>query len=247
MKILRSLSCALFLLPIIATALPVSTTAEDLRAPLTKWSAVDPELAAALAHVGNPIVGKQTYALCISCHGPTGAGIPNGTYPQLAGQHAQVLIKQMADIRKGVRDIPVMYPYAVQLKYAQDLADVASYLEGLCSPVNHGRYEGADANKQIAVGKILYTQHCTQCHGANGEGNKLLFTPVIAGQHYKYLLRQMTEIRDEVRRNSNPDMVKVIKPFTNDQLVAISAYQASLTMRGTMCSKRGPVPPDSKE
>jgi cytochrome c553 len=27
---------------------------------------------------------------------------------------------------------------------------------------------------------------------------------VIAGQHYKYLLRQMTEIRDGHRRNANP-------------------------------------------
>ena len=39
---------------------------------------------------------------------------------------------------------------------------------------------------------------------------------MIAGQHYKYLLRQMTEIRDGKRRNANPDMVKVIKPYTND-------------------------------
>jgi hypothetical protein len=58
---------------------------------------------------------------------------------------------------------------------------------------------------------------------------------VLAGQHYKYLLRQMTEIRDGHRRNANPDMVKVIKPYTNEQLVAISAYQASLSMPGSMC------------
>jgi len=62
---------------------------------------------------------------------------------------------------------------------------------------------------------------------------------VIAGQHYKYLLRQMTEIRDGHRRNANPDMVKVIKPYTNDQLVAISAYQASLSMPGAMCKPKG--------
>jgi hypothetical protein len=30
-------------------------------------------------------------------------------------------------------------------------------------------------------------------------------------------------------------MVKVIKPYTNEQLVAISAYQASLSMPGSMC------------
>ena len=247
MNTIKSLACALALLPAIIAAGPGASKAEGLGTAQYKWALMESEFAAALAHVGNPIVGKQTYELCISCHEASGAGSSNGAYPQLAGQYAPVLIKQMADIRRGVRDNPVMYPYAVELKYAQDLADVAAYLEGFCIPVNHGRYEGTDADKQIAVGKELYAQQCTQCHGTNGEGNKAKFYPVIAGQHYKYLLRQMTDIRDEKRRNANPDMVKVIKPFTNDQLVAISAYQASLTMRGAMCTKRGVVPPDSKE
>ncbi len=247
MNIFKTLACAWALLPAIIAAGPVALNAEGLDTPQAKWAVIESEFAAALAHVGNPIVGKQTYELCIGCHEPSGAGSPNGEYPQLAGQHAPVLIKQMADIRKGVRDNPVMYPYAVQLKFAQDLADVAAYLEGLCIPVNHGQYEGADAAKQIAAGKVLYAQQCTQCHGANGAGEKSKFYPVIAGQHYKYLLRQMTEIRDGKRRNANTEMVKAIKPFTNDQLTAISAYQASLTMRGAMCSKRGPVPTDSIE
>ena len=45
----------------------------------------------------------------------------------------------------------------------------------------------------------------------------------------------MTEIRDGKRRNANPDMVKVIKKYNDQQLVAISAYQASLSMPGAMC------------
>ena len=61
---------------------------------------------------------------------------------------------------------------------------------------------------------------------------------MIAGQHYKYLLRQMTEIRDGHRRNANPDMVKVIKPYTNEQLISISAYQSSLSMPGSMCKPK---------
>jgi cytochrome c553 len=48
----------------------------------------------------------------------------------------------------------------------------------------------------------------------------------------------MTEIRDGHRRNANPDMVKVIKPYTNDQLISISAYQSSLKMPGSMCAPK---------
>jgi cytochrome c553 len=93
-----------------------------------------------------------------------------------------------------------------------------------------------DAAVQITKGKDLYEKQCLECHGKNGEGDKAKFYPVIAGQHYKYLLRQMTEIRDGHRRNSNPDMVKIIKPYTDEMLVAISAYQANLAMPGAMCA-----------
>ena len=56
----------------------------------------------------------------------------------------------------------------------------------------------------------------------------------------------MTEIRDGKRRNANPDMVTIIKKYDNAQLVAISAYQASLTMPGSMC-KAGPAKPAKKK
>jgi len=41
-------------------------------------------------------------------------------------------------------------------------------------------------------------------------------------------------------------MVKVIKPYTEAQLVAISAYQSSLVMHGSMC-KAGPAAKGGKK
>ena len=203
-----------------------------------KWNAQEGEKIEALKLKGDKKNGQEAYEVCGACHLPSGAGRPDGTFPQLAGQHTTVLIKQMADIRAGLRDNPTMYPFAATLTDPQELADVSSYIESLCIPVEHGKYEGADAALQIAKGKELYEKQCLECHGKNGEGDKAKFYPVIAGQHYKYLLRQMTEIRDGHRRNANPDMVKVIKPYTNDQLVAISAYQSSLKMPGSMCAPK---------
>jgi cytochrome c553 len=201
-----------------------------------KWNAQEGEKIEALPQ-GRCQGGKEPMNRG-ACHLPTGAGRSDGTFPQLAGQHTTVLIKQMADIRMGLRDNPTMYPFAKEMTDPQDLADTSAYIQSLCIPVDHGKYEGADAAKQIAAGKDLYEKQCKECHGANGEGNKEKFYPVIAGQHYKYLLRQMTEIRDGHRRNANPDMVKVIKPYTNDQLVAISAFQSSLSMPGSMCKPK---------
>lgn len=203
-----------------------------------KWNAQEGEKVEALHKKGDKKRGEEAYEVCGACHLPSGAGRPDGTFPQLAGQHTTVLIKQMADIRAGLRDNPTMYPFAATLTDPQELADVATYIESLCIPIEHGKYEGKDAAAMIAQGKELYEKQCKECHKQNGEGEKDKFYPVIAGQHYKYLLRQMTEIRDGHRRNANPDMVKVIKPYTNEQLVAISAYQSSLTMPGSMCKPK---------
>ncbi|MDR1227493.1 MAG: c-type cytochrome [Azoarcus sp.] len=202
------------------------------------WNAQEGEKTEALKLKGDTANGEEAYEVCGACHLPSGAGRPDGTFPQLAGQHTTVLIKQMADIRAGLRDNPTMYPFAITLVDPQELADVSAYIASLCIPADHGKYEGSDSAARVAQGKTLYEKQCLECHGKNGEGDRKKFYPVIAGQHYKYLLRQMTEIRDGHRRNANLDMVRVIKTYTDDMLVAISAYQASLKMPGAMCAKK---------
>jgi cytochrome c553 len=200
------------------------------------WNAQEGEKVEALHLKGDPKSGKDTYEVCGACHLPSGAGRADGTFPQLAGQHSTVLIKQLADIRSGLRDNPTMYPFAKEaMVKPQELADTAAYINSLCIPPDHGRYEGPDAAAQVAKGHDLYENECKNCHGVNGQGDKEKFYPVIAGQHYKYLLRQMTAIRDGKRRNANPDMVKIIKKYSDEQLVAISAFQSSMTMPGAMC------------
>ena len=245
-KLIIAASLSIFALGVVHAA-PPAPKKEGIEGKDYKWNAQDGEKVEALTKKGDKKRGEEGYETCGACHLPSGAGRPDGTFPQLAGQHTTVLIKQMADIRAGLRDNPTMYPFAVTLTDPQELADVSAYIESLCIPTEHGKYEGADAAVQIAKGKELYEKQCLECHGKNGEGDKAKFYPVIAGQHYKYLLRQMTEIRDGHRRNANPDMVKVIKPYTNDQLVAISAYQSSLVMPGNMCKPKAGAAPAKKK
>lgn len=210
---------------------------EGIEAKNYVWNAQEGEKVEALHLKGDAKRGAETYEVCGACHLPSGAGRPDGTFPQLAGQHSTVLIKQIADIRAGLRDNPTMYPFAKEaMTKPQDLADTSAYINSLCIPTDHGRYEGADAKAQIAKGHDLFEKECKNCHGVNGDGDKDKFYPVIAGQHYKYLLRQMTDIRDGKRRNANPDMVKIIKNYDDQMLVAISAFQASMQMPGKMCA-----------
>lgn len=188
------------------------------------WNEATGEKIEALDLTGDPENGEEIFEICSACHLPNGAGRPDGTFPQLAGQHATVLIKQIADIRSGLRDNPIMYPFAKTMDNPQELADVCAFIQTLPIPGDNGRGSGAALDK----GKELYDANCVECHGQMGEGSEKDFYPVLAGQHYKYMLRQVTDIRDGRRRNANPDMVKIVKKYSDEELDAVVDYMSRL-------------------
>ena len=194
-----------------------------------KGNTLPSEIVQALKRMGNPKAGKTVYrALCEGCHMPSGAGNPDGSVPQLAGQHGTVLIKQLSDIRSGLRGNPTMVQFAKSLPDAQAIADVSAYISTLCIPTESGKYEGVDATQRLADGKGLYDRECAQCHQPNGEGLKEMFYPVLAGQHFQYLLRQMNRVHDGVRVNVPVEMVRAISKYNPAELLSIAAYQSSL-------------------
>lgn len=188
------------------------------------WNEMMGEKAAALDKIPNLENGEEAFEVCSACHLPSGAGRPDGTFPQLAGQHRTVVIKQIADIREGRRDNPIMYPFAKTLTDSQELADVAAYIQTLPIPRNNGKGPGTNLER----GAKLYADNCVKCHGNHGEGNAAKFYPVLAGQHYKYLLRQIHDIAEGRRRNANPDMVKIVKGFPDEDLQVVVDYMSRL-------------------
>jgi cytochrome c553 len=222
-----SLLTAAFALSLGATAFAQQAPKkEGIEAAGYKWNAQEGEKIEALKKKGDPKAGEDLFEVCSACHLPSGAGRPDGTFPQLAGQHATVILKQLADIRSGLRDNPIMYPFALTLSDPQQLADTAAYIQTLKIPHDNGKGPGTD----LETGKKLFERDCKTCHGANGEGNAEKFFPVLAGQHYKYMLRQATDIRDGRRRNANPDMVKIIKTYSDKEIDAIVDYMSRLEM-----------------
>ncbi|PIE91129.1 MAG: cytochrome C [Acidobacteria bacterium] len=174
--------------------------------------------------------GLDVYEVCSGCHLPEGWGTQEGTFPQIAGQHASVLIKQLADIREKNRDNPTMYPFALPraIGGAQSLADVVAYMEKLPMNPDNGKGEWEPGTPEFKQGKKLYEENCTQCHGAQGEGDPEKFYPLIQGQHYNYMLRQFEWIRDGKRRNANPDMVKQIAKFTDKDMKMVINYTSRI-------------------
>ena len=215
---------------LIALLWPLSPPAQA-QAPATAiggapvWNELKGEKLEALRLKGDPARGAEAFVICQGCHKHGATGTVSGAYPRLAGQHATVLIEQMTDIRSGERKNPKMERFSDEhVLTTQEIADIAAYLQALPITPNLGRGPGT----ALARGKALYTRDCAICHGDRGEGKAEKFYPLVAGQHFKYLLREARFIRDGKRGNANPDMARVIKSYSDDDLEAVSDYMSGM-------------------
>lgn len=73
--------------------------------------------------------GKQAANSCASCHGANGIS-PNDNYPNLAGQKAVYLEKQMIDFKSKSRVDPIMNSMVAGLT-EQQIKDIAAYYASL--------------------------------------------------------------------------------------------------------------------
>ncbi|MBK8456879.1 MAG: c-type cytochrome [Phyllobacteriaceae bacterium] len=226
-----------------AAAFVAPSFAEDAPAEAPKaWNEGGGEQDEALGLTPNLENGRDVYEVCSACHQINGWGLTDGTFPQIAGQHPKVAIKQLADIRALNRDNPTMYPFALpqEIGGPQSIADVAAYIAKL--PMNPEN--GVGPGTALEKGAQLYKDNCVRCHGESGEGNDEKYFPRIQGQHYSYLLRQYQWIKEGKRRNANPEMVEQIKNFTDDDTIAVLDYVSRLKPPKEMLAEPGWQNPD---
>lgn len=172
--------------------------------------------------IPDAVHGEKVYQLCAACHGKNGWGKPDGSFPVIAGQHRQVIIKQLADIRARNRENPTMFPFSdpKTIGGVQAIADVAQYIQSL--PQN--KKSGIGNGDALGNGETLYQKSCQNCHGEKGDGLGAAFFPKLRGQHYQYLVRQIDSIKNGRRKNANPEMIKRVTALSDSDLSAISDY-----------------------
>ncbi len=95
----------------------------------------DPKLAVAGGKLFRGGDASRDIPACMSCHGPDGRGNPGAPYPQIAGQHAQYVTQVLTAWHDGdtwgtSKHAQIMPSIAKRLT-KQDIAEVASYIQGL--------------------------------------------------------------------------------------------------------------------
>jgi cbb3-type cytochrome c oxidase subunit III len=166
-------------------------------------------------------------AVCAACHGADGnSGTP--TYPKLAQQHPEYIVKQLTEFKSDKRANAVMKGMATALS-EEDMKNIAYWVTTKASKPGFSKekdlvtlgeriYRGGIADRQVPA--------CAGCHSPNGAGIPAQF-PRLAGQHADYAVAQLTAFRDGVRKNS-AQMSGVAAKMNDREIKAVSDYIAGL-------------------
>jgi cytochrome c553 len=74
-------------------------------------------------------------------------------------------------------------------------------------------------------GKAKAAQACAVCHGADGNKPSAPDQPILAGQHYDYLVRALTDYK--ISRRNNPIMKGFAAPLSKQDIEDLAAWFSS--------------------
>ena len=177
-------------------------------------------------------VGELTMQRCAACHGADGNSTV-GTYPRLAGQYPEYLYKQLTQFKGGpgvppLRHSEIMQAMVKDLSPDEMKALAAFYAAQTPAP-------GSASNAALVdAGKLVYTHGgangapaCISCHRSTGGGIEPDF-PRITGQHDEYVQTQLHAWKSGARGGKGKLMSMIAPLLSDDEIVAVSAYVASL-------------------
>mgnify|MGYP006156369355 CR=1 FL=1 len=175
---------------------------------------------------GDAASGQGKVAICSACHGADGNSIL-GMYPSLAGQNERYLVKQMRELKSGIRPAPMMTGMMNTLG-DQDIEDVAAFYASQASKVGGAKADLVPLGEQIYRAGIARKKitACTACHSPTGNGNSAAGFPTLAGQWPEYTAVQLKAFRTGERSNDGDArmMRDVAMDLSDPEIEALASY-----------------------
>ncbi|MCB2016211.1 MAG: c-type cytochrome [Hydrogenophaga sp.] len=163
---------------------------------------------------------------CFLCHGAKGESTSE-LFPQLAGQHAEYIAKQLAAFKSGDRKSTAMADMVAKLTPDEMLA-LGRYFE------KFKHTPEAPKDPQLALmGQYIYLHGnkysgvpaCVSCHGPDAQGAANL--PRLAGQFSGYVHNQLKSFNKRERTNDNAVMHAVAEKMTELEMAAVAEFVSS--------------------
>lgn len=160
-------------------------------------------------------------AVCIGCHGEAGRStIPLN--PVLAGQTSRYLYLQLRDFQEGRRNDPQMTPMVAGLS-RDELRELADYF----AAQKPGPQTFKVDPEKARLGKLKAEETlCTMCHLGGFLGQNEI--PRVAGQHYDYVVKQLSDFKARKRTNDAGNMTSVSNTLSPTDIENLGHYLAGL-------------------
>ena len=157
---------------------------------------------------------------CTMCHGPTGISYANS--PNLAGQYAAVVYKQLRDYQSGIRSSAIMTPMARSLSDT-DIRQLAYYYASLPRPQSaHLAGTVPDIVKWGAPMRNIAP--CGSCHG---DIDHTQASPWLGGEPESYIRTELLAFASGERTNDiNAQMRDMARGLNRREIEEAAAYYA---------------------
>jgi cytochrome c553 len=233
---------ALLLVPPLVPSLAAVAQAADEPAKSTN-PAASPAAAPAATPAAAPTQPKPDLAkakeivsgVCAACHGPDGNS-PVSANPNLAGQGADYITRQLVHFKSGIRVNAIMQGMAATLTPA-DMTALGIYFSQQKPKLLEARDPAlAKAGQSIYRGGIASSgvPACASCHSPNGVGIPKNF-PRLAAQHADYTYAQLKAFKsgergaDKEGKDTNGKIMWTIaQRISDNDMKALADFSAGL-------------------
>jgi cytochrome c553 len=205
--------------------------------------AEDARLIAAAGPVGEDLVA------CARCHGLDGAGGGAGAFPRLTGLGEAYVYGMLRRYASGSRASGVMQPIAAAL-FDDEMRILARHYAGLpargappATRAEHARRREAGRAVAAAGLPAAGVPACDPCHAADRRPRHPLFPP-LAGQHERYLARQLRVWRLGIHRDTPEARIMTVaaRGLDDAAIDAVAHYYGTLPPPSAAADDEAGVP-----
>lgn len=168
-----------------------------------------------------PIAVPIKAEVCAACHGPGGKSV-QAQFPVLAGQTSRYLYLQLRDYQEGRRSHELMTPMVAGLSRDEmrELSDYFAKQKPAPQPF-------VPDPEKARLGKLKSDETlCTMCHLGGFAGQNEI--PRVAGQHFEYIVKQLSDFKARKRTNDAGSMTSVANTLNDKDIENLAHYLATL-------------------